>query len=346
MPQTNHAPSHRPVHATRVDHPTAAPTSTNDGMLREGARGEAVTSLQRALVERGHAIQIDGRFGPNTANAVRAFQAARGLQVDGVVGKDTKAALKTAPSTTTHDHVAAPVRGSGVRAPTPAELAQRPSGTVRAGSLQTPTTRGVPSGRPASSSSSSSTSIGAGVAHRSVTVDGHTFQVHNQTRAQMGRHSVPGHRFISLDANSGSGHEEILRPQIVIPNNATAAERAAARAAVDCVARWLSENAPGRRATTGLVTTTAQNGRGIGGFFHTEFVSVNDSGATALIKNKASEYARLLGQTLGKIPGANFIVPHGMVRGGHLDTGAVSRDGRTSERSLGQTIVNDGFGSL
>jgi peptidoglycan hydrolase-like protein with peptidoglycan-binding domain len=346
MPQTHHTHSHRPVHTHRVHHHHASTTTAaNDGSLRERARGPAVTDLQRALVARGHPIDVDGIFGPQTTQAVNAFQQARGLTVDGVVGKDTKAALKA--PTTTRDHVDATVPGSGVRAPTPAELAQRPSGTVRAGSLQTPTTRGVPSGRPASTSSTpSSTATSAGAAHRSVTVDGHTFQVHNQTRAQMGRHSVPGHRFISLDANSSSGHEEILRPQIVIPNNATAAERAAARAAVDGVARWLSENAPGRRATTGIVTTTAQNGRGIGGFFHTEFFSVNDSGATALIKNKASEYAHLLGQTLGTIPGANFIVPHGMVRGGHLDTGAVSADGRTSERSLGQTIVNDGFGRL
>jgi peptidoglycan hydrolase-like protein with peptidoglycan-binding domain len=310
-----------------------------------------VQALQRALVARGQTIDVDGIFGPETKRAVNAFQQARGLKVDGIVGPDTKAALHAPSSTADRDRVDATVRGSGVRAPTPAELAQRPSGTVRAGSLQPPTTRGVASGRPtpttsASTASTSSLPVSAGVAHRSVTIDGHTFQVHDKTRAELGRNSVPGHRFIALDANSASGREEILRPLIVIPNNATAAERAAARAAVDRVARWLDENAPGERRTSGVVLTTAQNGRGIRGFFHTEFFSVNDSAAVKLVKERTPDFARILGETLGSIPGANFIVPHGAQRGRFRDPGAVSADGRTTELGLGQTIVRDGFGRL
>ena len=345
MPQTHHTHSHRHVHAHRVHQHTASSTASNDGTLREGARGEAVKALQRSLVDRGHDLKVDGIFGPDTTRAVNAFQSARGLKVDGVVGAETKQALQRPSTTTAQDRVDATVRGSGVRAPTEADRNQRPSGTVRAGELQPPTTRGVPSGRPSTAGSSGS-STPTVATHRTVTVGGNTFQVHNQTRAEMGKHSVPGHRFISLDANSDTGREEILRPQIVIPNNATPAERAAARAAVDRVAKWLDDNAPGSRRTTGIVTTTAQNGRGIKGFFHTEFFSVNDSAATRLVKERPAEFARILGETLGSIRGANFIVPHGMVRGGHLDTGAVSADGRTSERSLGQTIVRDGFGRL
>ena len=62
--------------------------------LRKGARGEAVEALQRALRDAGdYTGRIDGDFGPMTDAAVRAFQARRGLDVDGVAGPDTFDAL-------------------------------------------------------------------------------------------------------------------------------------------------------------------------------------------------------------------------------------------------------------
>ena len=36
---------------------------------------------------------VDGDFGPNTEKAVRAFQKAKGLTQDGIVGKDTWSSL-------------------------------------------------------------------------------------------------------------------------------------------------------------------------------------------------------------------------------------------------------------
>lgn len=56
--------------------------------------GEDVKWLQAELKERGYDPRgIDGKFGEDTANAVRAFQRAAGLTVDGKAGKNTITAL-------------------------------------------------------------------------------------------------------------------------------------------------------------------------------------------------------------------------------------------------------------
>jgi len=58
--------------------------------LRNGSQGTQVRVLQWLLNENGYnAGTVDGIFGTNTKNAVKAFQKARGLEVDGVVGKNT-----------------------------------------------------------------------------------------------------------------------------------------------------------------------------------------------------------------------------------------------------------------
>jgi len=58
-------------------------------LTRQGARGDAVKQLQTALNTHGHSLGTDGIFGPNTLKAVKTFQLANGLVVDGVVGKNT-----------------------------------------------------------------------------------------------------------------------------------------------------------------------------------------------------------------------------------------------------------------
>jgi len=62
----------------------------SDPTLREGSTGVAVRGLQRRLIAAGFGIDdIDGRFGPQTQAAVRAFQERHELDVDGVVGPQT-----------------------------------------------------------------------------------------------------------------------------------------------------------------------------------------------------------------------------------------------------------------
>lgn len=65
-------------------------------ILRQGDVGAYVMMLQTILCDLGPSIGVDGQFGPETANAVKAFQKGQGLTVDGVVGPKTWAALKTA----------------------------------------------------------------------------------------------------------------------------------------------------------------------------------------------------------------------------------------------------------
>lgn len=56
-------------------------------------RGEDVTALQRALVQRGFDLVVDGVFGVGTFEAVKNFQAQWNLNVDGVAGVETLTAL-------------------------------------------------------------------------------------------------------------------------------------------------------------------------------------------------------------------------------------------------------------
>jgi N-acetylmuramoyl-L-alanine amidase len=57
-----------------------------------GDQGDAVRDVQHRLTELGHRIdgaELEGVFGPSTQDAVRAFQLARRLPADGMIGPDT-----------------------------------------------------------------------------------------------------------------------------------------------------------------------------------------------------------------------------------------------------------------
>lgn len=77
----------------------ATPVRDGDATLEQGDRGEQVRWLQRRLQLHGFdAGAPDGIFGARTDAQVRAFQKARGLDVDGVVGPQTRKALAKRPS--------------------------------------------------------------------------------------------------------------------------------------------------------------------------------------------------------------------------------------------------------
>jgi len=66
-------------------------------VLRRGSQGGHVFLLAARLNLHGANLQGTGTFGPKTEAAVRVFQTKKGLEVDGVVGTQTWAALRTAP---------------------------------------------------------------------------------------------------------------------------------------------------------------------------------------------------------------------------------------------------------
>ena len=65
--------------------------------MRKGSRGDRVKTVQKALNDAGFPCgPADGRFGPKTEGAVKAFQQAHQPEagpVDGIVGKITWAVL-------------------------------------------------------------------------------------------------------------------------------------------------------------------------------------------------------------------------------------------------------------
>ncbi|MBO9878983.1 XVIPCD domain-containing protein [Xanthomonas sp. D-99] len=95
--QSHPASEHKPSQA----HAAADAPS----VLRDNARGAEVRTLQQTLQQLGYKdaggneLKADGAYGQRTSDAVKAFQRAHGLQDDGVVGRDTQAALKQAEKT-------------------------------------------------------------------------------------------------------------------------------------------------------------------------------------------------------------------------------------------------------
>ena len=61
--------------------------------LKKGISGSSVKELQTKLNAFGFGLIVDGNFGTATYNAVRAFQAAYGIDADGIAGNATQAAL-------------------------------------------------------------------------------------------------------------------------------------------------------------------------------------------------------------------------------------------------------------
>ncbi len=85
----------------KAQKPQPEPTPESLGVIKEGSTGNAVTILQEKLKLLGYFPgSVTGSFGPETTNAVKAFQRANGLTADGIVGLNTWTLLFRLTSTT------------------------------------------------------------------------------------------------------------------------------------------------------------------------------------------------------------------------------------------------------
>lgn len=87
-------------------------------MLQRGATGDDVAALQERLAAAGFPVRVDGVFGPDTAEALTAFQRNAGLRPDAIYGDKTRGALEMPlprpnPSRAVADVAAALMGGGG-----------------------------------------------------------------------------------------------------------------------------------------------------------------------------------------------------------------------------------------
>lgn len=91
----NITPAAKPAEPTKESQTQATGTGViSMNTLRNGSKGTQVKVLQWLLSLNGYNVgTVDGIFGSKTLAAVKAYQQAKGLTVDGVVGKNTWKAL-------------------------------------------------------------------------------------------------------------------------------------------------------------------------------------------------------------------------------------------------------------
>ena len=95
-----------------------------DGVLRPGDQGEKVKAAQRLLYQYGYYTgRIDGKYGKQTTNAVKAFQEFNGLEADGKIGPKTNAIL-TSGGAVPASQVAAPGENQTIAQATAAAIKQ------------------------------------------------------------------------------------------------------------------------------------------------------------------------------------------------------------------------------
>lgn len=106
-------------HSSAPTTPEPPTTTKHHIQLQSGSEGRQVSMLQHAL-----GIEVDGKFGPQTAAAVRSFQAHHHLPVSGVVDPQTSAAINASSAGGVSAATPTHVSKSETAKPTPSPIAR------------------------------------------------------------------------------------------------------------------------------------------------------------------------------------------------------------------------------
>lgn len=99
---------------TPVTSATATPSTLyiTSNALRRGVKSEEVKLLQEALNKAGYSVgAVDGSYGPATEAAVKAYQDANKLSVDGIAGQQTLGSLGLVKPSAQTPQITSPVQG-------------------------------------------------------------------------------------------------------------------------------------------------------------------------------------------------------------------------------------------
>jgi hypothetical protein len=125
---------------------------------------------------------------------------------------------------------------------------------------------------------------------------------------------------VNLDTNWAKGDRQTT-PMVVIPDNASPAQRKAAMDYAKGIAEVYEKQFG--KSLMPTVVTRSQNRRGRAATFHTEPYAVTDSKAVRFFNSPEGQqvHASILANTFGKVPGVHFSIPHNPARG---DRGAAA----------------------
>jgi hypothetical protein len=140
---------------------------------------------------------------------------------------------------------------------------------------------------------------------------------------------------VNLDTNwSKSGSQ--TSPMVVIPDDATPEQRQAAEAYAARIAEVYEKQFG--KSLAPRVITRSENGRGRAATIHTEPYAVTDAKAVEFFGSAEGSrlHAQILRETLGKIPGVHFSMPHNEAKG---DRGA--HGSRTNEVKLARMVIEN-----
>ena len=144
---------------------------------------------------------------------------------------------------------------------------------------------------------------------------------------------------VNLDTNWAKKGQQ-TGPMIVIPDNATKEQRKQAQAYVRQIEEVYKEKFG--KSLPGKVVTRSENQRVRQSTIHSEPFSVNDDKAVEYFTRTdegRAKLANITANTLGKIPGVQFSLPHDPYKPMKPDYGAVGAMG--SEVDLARVLIND-----